>query len=95
MPEMDGFEFVAHLRENPKWRSLPVVVLTSTKLSTEDQAHLHGYVDTIFQKESYSHDQLLELVQRQIATTFSTRYENQMQKQLSVISEQLSVVSYQ
>jgi CheY-like chemotaxis protein len=94
MPEMDGFEFVAHLRENPKWRSLPVVVLTSTKLSTEDQAHLHGYVDTIFQKESYSRDQLLELVQKQIATS-SNRYENQLQKQLAVISEQLAVINEQ
>ena len=89
MPEMDGFEFVAHLRKNPKWRFIPVVVLTSTKLSTEDQAHLHGYVDTIFKKESYSRDQLLEMVQKQIATT-SNRYEK-LPKQLAIISEQLSV----
>ena len=93
MPEMDGFEFVTHLRKNPKWRSLPVLVLTSTKLSTEDQAHLHGYVDTIFQKESYSREQLLELVQKQIATTSFPRYENKMQKQLSSVSEQLSAIN--
>ncbi|NJO17651.1 MAG: response regulator [Thioploca sp.] len=93
MPEMDGFEFVTHLRKNPKWRSLPVLVLTSTKLSTEDQAHLHGYVDTIFQKESYSREQLLELVQTQIATTSFPRYENKIQKQLSSVSEQLSVIN--
>ena len=89
MPEMDGFEFVTHLRKNPKWRFIPVVVLTSTKLSTEDQAHLHGYVDTIFKKESYSRDQLLEMVQKQIATT-SNRYDK-LPKQLAIISEQLSV----
>ena len=93
MPEMDGFEFVTHLRKNPKWRSLPVLVLTSTKLSTEDQAHLHGYVDTIFQKESYSREQLLELVQKQIATTSFPRYEDKMQKQLSSVSEQLSAIN--
>ena len=89
MPEMDGFEFVAHLRNNPKWRFIPVVVLTSTKLSTEDQAHLHGYVDTIFKKESYSRDQLLEMVQKQIATT-SSRYEK-LPKSLAIISEPLAV----
>jgi CheY-like chemotaxis protein len=89
MPEMDGFEFVTHLRKNPKWRFIPVVVLTSTKLSTEDQAHLHGYVDTIFKKESYSRDQLLEMVQKQIATT-SNRYDK-LPKPLAIISEQLSV----
>jgi len=67
MPEMDGFEFVAHLRQNEKWRSIPVVVLTATNLSTEDQARLHGYVETIFQKESYSRDELLVRIQKQLA----------------------------
>jgi CheY-like chemotaxis protein len=67
MPEMDGFEFIAHLRQHKKWRSLPVVVLTSTKLSTEDQARLHSYVDTIFQKESHNRDELLVMIQKQIA----------------------------
>jgi CheY-like chemotaxis protein/anti-sigma regulatory factor (Ser/Thr protein kinase) len=89
MPEMDGFEFVTHLRKNPKWRFIPVVVLTSTKLSTEDQAHLHGYVDTIFKKESYSRDQLLEMVQKQIVTA-SNSYEK-LSKSLAVINEPLSV----
>jgi CheY-like chemotaxis protein len=68
MPEMDGFEFIAHLRQQEKWRSIPVVVLTSTKLSTEDQAHLHSYVDTIFQKERYSRDHLLLEIQKQIVS---------------------------
>jgi CheY-like chemotaxis protein len=67
MPEMDGFEFIAHLRQHEKWRSLPVVVLTSTKLSTEDQARLHSYVDTIFQKERHDRDDLLVMIQKQIA----------------------------
>ncbi len=68
MPEMDGFEFVARLRSNEKWRSIPVVVLTSAKLSATDQAHLHSYVDGIFQKESYNHDDLFELIKEQVAS---------------------------
>ncbi|EIJ41356.1 signal transduction histidine kinase [Beggiatoa alba B18LD] len=62
MPEMDGFEFIAHLRDNPNWRTIPVVVLTATKLSAEDQAHLHGHVDTIIKKESHNSDELLEQI---------------------------------
>jgi CheY-like chemotaxis protein len=68
MPEMDGFEFVARLHQNEKWRSIPVVILTSTHLSSEDQARLHGYVETIFQKETCSRDELLLLIHKQIAT---------------------------
>lgn len=66
MPEMDGFEFVARLRQNEKWQSIPVVVLTATNLSAKDQARLHGYVETIFQKESCSSDNLLQLIHQQI-----------------------------
>jgi len=66
MPEMDGFEFVTHLRQQEKWRSIPVVVLTATKLSAEDQARLHNYVETIFQKESYSRDKLLSIISYQL-----------------------------
>ncbi|MCK5877920.1 MAG: response regulator [Candidatus Marithrix sp.] len=68
MPEMDGFEFVARLRNNEKWRSIPVVILTSAKLSASDQAHLHSYVDGIFQKESYNRDELFEVIRGQVAT---------------------------
>ncbi|HIE02382.1 MAG TPA: response regulator [Thiotrichaceae bacterium] len=81
MPEMDGFEFVAHLRQNPKWRNIPVVVLTSTKLSTADQARLQGYVETIFQKESYNRDDLLELIQKQVATAAQSHLQQELENQ--------------
>jgi len=81
MPEMDGFEFVSHLRQNPKWRNIPVVVLTSTKLSTEDQARLQGYVETIFQKESYNGDDLLELIQKQVATAAQSHLQQELENQ--------------
>ncbi|MDM8565050.1 response regulator [Candidatus Halobeggiatoa sp. HSG11] len=67
MPEMDGFEFIARLRNDEKWHSIPVVVLTSAKLSASDQAHLHGYVDGIFQKESYNSEDLFEVIRKQVA----------------------------
>ena len=68
MPEMDGFEFVTRLRQNQKWHAIPVVVLTATKLSAEDQARLHSYVDIIFQKENYNQEELLQQVHKQVAT---------------------------
>ena len=37
MPELDGFEFLAALRKNEAWQSVPVVVLTSKDLSPEER----------------------------------------------------------
>ena len=33
MPEMDGFEFLAEFRKNPKFASTPVIVVTAADLS--------------------------------------------------------------
>ena len=33
MPEMDGFEFAARVRQHPEWRSIPIVVLTANDLT--------------------------------------------------------------
>jgi CheY-like chemotaxis protein/anti-sigma regulatory factor (Ser/Thr protein kinase) len=63
MPEMDGYEFVTCLQKKEEWRAIPVVVLTSTPLSAEDQARLHDYVQGIMRKEACSHEELLKHIQ--------------------------------
>jgi signal transduction histidine kinase/CheY-like chemotaxis protein len=60
MPEMDGFEFIAHLRENETWRSIPVVVLTAKDITPEDHLRLQGNVRKVFRKASFSRDELIE-----------------------------------
>ena len=50
MPELNGFEFLAALRRDPAWRSVPVVVLTSMDLTAEDRRVLNGAVERILQK---------------------------------------------
>ncbi|MBE9563150.1 MAG: response regulator, partial [Proteobacteria bacterium] len=48
MPIMDGFDFLTNLRKKKKWDSVPVVILTSTHLSPEEQAKLqNNNVETI------------------------------------------------
>ncbi len=69
MPEMDGFEFVTRLRQNPDWQHIPVIVVTSASLSSQDQARLHGYVETIFQKQTYKREDLLEQIKTLINTS--------------------------
>jgi CheY-like chemotaxis protein len=59
MPEMDGFEFIARLRENNDWRSIPVVVLTAKDMTADDQLRLQGNVRKVFQKASFSREELV------------------------------------
>jgi len=60
MPHMNGFEFVAELRKNELWRSIPVIVITAKDLTAEDRMRLNGYVEMILQKGAFGQDELVE-----------------------------------
>jgi CheY-like chemotaxis protein len=59
MPEMDGFQFVAALRNHEEWRSTPVVVITAKDITPEDRLRLNGCVEKILQKQTYTSEKLL------------------------------------
>ncbi|MBX3065616.1 MAG: response regulator [Anaerolineae bacterium] len=67
MPEMNGFQFLNELRRNPRWRSIPVVVITAIDLSNEDREQLSQQVQQIVQKGAYSRDQLLSEVRELVS----------------------------
>jgi CheY-like chemotaxis protein len=59
MPEMDGFEVVAKIKNDARWRSIPVVVITAKDLTDEDRARLNGGVTRTFRKGTIARDELL------------------------------------
>ncbi|MDM8545989.1 response regulator [Candidatus Venteria ishoeyi] len=67
MPEMDGFELIENLRNNPSWKLIPVVVLTAKDLTEDDKCRLSESAATVFRKGSYSHDRLLSEVRSALA----------------------------
>jgi CheY-like chemotaxis protein len=69
MPEMDGFDFVAAVRADAAWRSLPIVVITAKDLSAEDHERLNGYVARILQKGALSREVLLGEVRDLVAAS--------------------------
>lgn len=54
MPEMDGFEFIAQVRAESRWRRIPVIVVTAKALTAEDRARLNGQVQHLVHKGEYS-----------------------------------------
>lgn len=71
LPEMDGFEFLQQLRQNPEWRSIPVIVVTAMELTTADIDRLDGCVSQILQKGAYSRDELLHQVRDLLVESLS------------------------
>jgi PAS domain S-box-containing protein len=69
MPEMNGFEFVAELRQNEAWRAIPVVVITAKDLTAEERARLNGCVRQIVQKGATSREALLQEVRDLVAAS--------------------------
>jgi YesN/AraC family two-component response regulator len=50
MPHMDGFTFIEKMRKNPRWQSVPVLVMSGKFLSEEDVRRL-DYARVVFQSK--------------------------------------------
>jgi signal transduction histidine kinase/CheY-like chemotaxis protein len=64
MPEMDGFEFLARLREREALRDLPVVVVTAKDLTQTEHTWLSEQAQRVFQKGIAGRDVLLAELRR-------------------------------
>jgi CheY-like chemotaxis protein len=72
MPEMDGFELLAALRERPEWENIPVVVITAKDLTAEDHARLNGAVQQVVPKSERSPEELLGYVKSLVNSAHAT-----------------------
>jgi signal transduction histidine kinase/CheY-like chemotaxis protein/HAMP domain-containing protein len=64
MPEMDGFAVVAALQKEPRWRDIPVVVVTARDLDTADRERLNSGVQSVLVKETFRPMELVERIRR-------------------------------
>lgn len=69
MPEMDGFQFIARVREHERLQSLPIIIYTAKDLAVNDYLRLNGSFEHLLKKNAANADQLLQeihtLVRRQ------------------------------
>jgi adenylate cyclase len=64
MPEMDGFAVVAALQKEPRWRDVPVIVITARDLDARDRARLNSGVQSVLVKEAFRPAELVERIRR-------------------------------
>ena len=62
MPRLDGFGVLEYLHHTPRYRDIPVIVLTAKTCTAEEQALLHTRVRTVIQKQGLERDRLLQEV---------------------------------
>ena len=72
MPEMDGFEFLEHIRRRPDARGIPVIVLTAKDLSPEERARLRGQVERVFEKGKTSSEEILAEIEACLCRCITT-----------------------
>ena len=86
MPDMDGFEMVTKIKQNPQWRSIPVIFLTADKNEeTEIRCFKAGAVD--FVGKPFLPDILTSRVNR---TLELERYRNDLEK---MVEEQAQLLT--
>jgi PAS domain S-box-containing protein len=66
MPEMNGFEFVARVRQNARWDGIPIVVTTARDVSEAERRQLQGSVATILGKTGEAGSDLLLAVRKEV-----------------------------
>ena len=74
MPQMDGFQFLSELRQDPAWSAVPVLVITAMELSPRDQERLNGRVMQVLRKGSYKLEELVSEVKRALPTERSLEH---------------------
>ncbi|NRF69493.1 response regulator [Aquincola sp. S2] len=68
MPEVDGFEFVAQLRQHDPAHTIPVLIITAKDMTAADRQRLNGSVVRVLEKRGIGHDGLLADVRALVAT---------------------------
>ncbi len=67
MPRMDGFELLGHLRRDPQWAWLPVIMISS-RTAQKHREHAGALGATGFLGKPYQNDVLLDALQEVLAS---------------------------
>ena len=68
MPEVNGFDVVEALKDDPDTRGIPVVIMTAMQIAAEERERLNGRVLEIMQKAEFNHGRFINEVRRALPT---------------------------
>jgi len=59
MPRLNGFEFISQLRQDPRYKNLPIIVLTARSLTEADLENLADSAAKVLYKDGMQQEELL------------------------------------
>ncbi|MCG2634045.1 MAG: response regulator [Gammaproteobacteria bacterium] len=71
MPEMDGLEFLQHIRGKPEWTGIPVAVITALDLDDSSRAWIEQRVGAVIDKTAYSPEELASRLRQTLGHMYS------------------------
>ena len=72
MPRMDGIEFVSHIRQDPRYENLPVIIVSYKDREEDRNRGLEAGADYYLTKGSFQDETLVRTVEELIGTPQKT-----------------------
>ncbi|HEY9744372.1 MAG TPA: response regulator transcription factor [Coleofasciculaceae cyanobacterium] len=91
MPQVDGFQFLKKLREDPRFKSLPVVFLTARGMTSDRIQGYHAGVDAYLPKP-FDPDELVAIVENLLERRTTTSGESTAGTELEQIAQQIAAI---
>lgn len=91
MPQVDGYQFLKQLRDDPRFKSLPVVFLTARGMTTDRIQGYQAGVDAYLPKP-FDPDELIAIVENLIERRSSTSDEAASSSELEKIAQQIAEI---
>ena len=91
MPQVDGFQFLKKLREDPRFKSLPVVFLTARGMTSDRIQGYQAGVDAYLSKP-FDPDELVAIVENLLERRTTTSGESTTGTELEQIAQQIAAI---
>ena len=64
MPQVDGFQVIRRLTDDPRTQNIPIVICTALDLTDEDRDRLNGQIQSVILKTGNVKTELLAAIKR-------------------------------